>query len=350
MHIFIDESGTFKGGVSVVGALIIPDVRLVKLEKKYATFRPELPQEKGEVKGRLLSERQVASVVSMLARYEVLFEITAIDMAIHIDADIADHKARQAEGLTRNLTDEHHPNLRAGLFDLRRRLEEMADQLYVQSVVTFALVERIIDHTTLFYSQRIPKELAAFHWIIDGKEQRGITDYERWWSLVVMPLMQSGSLQRPLKMLRGSDYSHFERFRTTLPEYLKLHIPGPRNDDDATDLRKLMTESFRFSSDPEPGLEMVDILANATRRAMTGRLGIEGWREIPRLMVHSRSQYIEIVSLLKARPSRRDWPYMSILQHFSRDGKDMIAPRLRRQGQSQPRSSVRYVRIPRLPR
>ena len=60
MHIFVDESGTFtrseqQASVSVVGALIIPDVRLAGIEEKYAALRRDLPKDKGEAKGRLLS-------------------------------------------------------------------------------------------------------------------------------------------------------------------------------------------------------------------------------------------------------------------------------------------------------
>jgi hypothetical protein len=75
MHIFIDESGTFTRGqsaeaVSVVGALIVPEVRLARIEEKYAALRPNLPKEKDEVKGRLLDEGEIARVVAMLLRYE----------------------------------------------------------------------------------------------------------------------------------------------------------------------------------------------------------------------------------------------------------------------------------------
>jgi len=65
MHIFIDESGTFVRGeqqasVSMVGALIIPDVRLARVEQKYAALRTGLStDEKGEVKGRNLGAPEI---------------------------------------------------------------------------------------------------------------------------------------------------------------------------------------------------------------------------------------------------------------------------------------------------
>ncbi len=72
MHIFMDESGAFsgfkEGALGVVGALAIPDTSLPKITAKFARMRDELPLENGEVKGRLLSESQIAGVVAMLSR------------------------------------------------------------------------------------------------------------------------------------------------------------------------------------------------------------------------------------------------------------------------------------------
>jgi hypothetical protein len=87
VRVFIDESGSFSGfhagSLSVVGALVIPDVMMEKIGKKYAKFRDKLPQESGEVKGRLLNEKQVGKVVTLLVRNEALFEITALDLGLH---------------------------------------------------------------------------------------------------------------------------------------------------------------------------------------------------------------------------------------------------------------------------
>jgi hypothetical protein len=91
-----------------------------------------------------------------------------------------------------------------------------------------------------------------------------------------------------------------------------------------------MTESFRFSCEAEPGLELVDILVNGTRRALMGNLKLEGWRSIPELMIHRRHHYIHIASLLRSDPQGRGWPYMPVLEHFSRCGKNMLAPRFAR--------------------
>jgi hypothetical protein len=184
--------------VSVVGALVIPDVRLARVEKQYGALRADLPKDKGEVKGRLLQEADVQSVVSILARNDVILEVSAVDMGMHSGGAVAVHQSRQAELITASVTERHHPSLRAQMRDLRERLERMPPQLYVQSIATFELIAQVMDHATLYYCQRIPKELAAFHWVIDSTGKGKVTDWESWWSLVVLPILQSRSLRRPL--------------------------------------------------------------------------------------------------------------------------------------------------------
>jgi hypothetical protein len=331
MHVFIDESGTFTTNgtsaptISAVGALSVPSSLRAGLERKWAKLRPDLPHDRGEVKGRLLDERQVSEVITLLARHQVLFEATAIDMTLHPAAVVSDHKTRQAERITANLTQKHSPQIRGQVFALRRELEAMSNQLYVQSTLTFDVIARVIAHTPLYYAQRIPHELGEFHWVIDAKDRDRITPWETWWSTTILPLLEGRSLTEPLISMREADYSYFERYRAKLTPFLKNLAPRPEHDD-AVDLRLLLTEHFRFSAEPEPGLEMVDILVNATRRALTGALRFAGWRDLPRLMVHRRQQYIHVSVFDQVTVPRRR-PYFDVLQHFLSGGKSMVAPR-----------------------
>ena len=337
MHIFIDESGTFTGNqqetsVSVVGALVVPDARLAKIEEKYAALRDDLPSENGEVKGRRLDERHIEAVVAILKRYEVLFEAVAIDMAIHSDALVDRHKSLQEEGITERL-DEHSPEaLRRRAFDLRRRLERLSRPLYVQSAVTVPLVETTIHHAIQFYCQRMPSELGAFSWVIDGKERDRITEWEDWWSQTISQMLESRSflLNKPLVTWEECDYSHLERFKIELDDRLKALTPYRV----ALDAVPIMRERFRFSGAPEPGLELVDILTGATRRALLGHLDESGWRGIGQLMIHRGGSYIQDVALRESRGESGTFTaacsYGAVLRKFSRGGKEMVAPRFRR--------------------
>lgn len=338
MHIFIDESGTFvpsatNPAISLVGALVVPDQQRAKIERAYQGLRPELLTEKGEVKGRLLSEWQVAALVALLRRHGVLFETTAIDMGIHSADDVAAHQSGQAQEITRHLSDAHSPSLRGTVVEFRRQLEGMSAQLYVQAVVMFDLVWRVIEHSTFYYSQRRPSELGAFHWVVDAKDKKGTTAWEAWWHDVVGTMLQSRSLKEPLAVFEEGDYSHFNRLarERSMPEYLRSRVRGPVGEQ-VTNVTKVMREDFRFSDQSEPELEMVDVLVNATRRALMGHLKVEGWRDIRELIIKQREKHsIQLLSLHASPTKVVGMPYWPTLLHFSARGRLMLAPRFRTQ-------------------
>jgi hypothetical protein len=330
MHIFIDESGSFSVGtsktnISAVGALIIADGKREFIERKYAKLRRSLPKSDGEVKGRLLNESQVARVVSMLRRSGVIFEMTAFDRWHGDTTDLEHFRRGQAEGITANLTDKMHPNLIRGVWNLRERLERMSEALLCQSLATFDVIERVVRHAPLYFSQRQPKELAKFSWVIDAKNRGAVTDWEGWWSNIVTPLLQSRFLEAPVINLKGADYSHLDRFRIPIPNYLKPHIAVDNVDDTGTNLSLILREDRRFSSDPEPGLEMVDIITNAARRALTGNLGYEGWGEIPSLMIHTKHPSLRVLRPPSASHEAKDVPYLKVLNKFRHGGRNMLA-------------------------
>jgi len=327
MHIFIDESGTFsKPGtksLSAVGALVVPDRRLPYLVSRYLRIRNSLPKENGEVKGRLLAEHQVAAVLNQLQKADVLFELSVIDMAMHSEDDIRNHKSGQEHGVTSSLTEDHHPTVRRELFALRTQLEQMSHQLYVQSVLTFDVIARVLRHATMYYVQRLPRELASFFWVVDAKEPSNVTPWEEWWSWAVMPMLQSKFLREPMWHLVGADYSHYDRrFRTRPSEYLRERIQDPKATE-AVDLKKMLSENITFSSASLPALEIVDIITNAVRRAMVGNLQFEGYKSLPNIMVHRNSHYIRLVSLANQQPTTNP-PYMPLLNHFILGGKKLV--------------------------
>jgi hypothetical protein len=328
VHIFIDESGSFTrspgtNSISAVGALTIPDTQLARVDRHYQSIRRTLPKENGEVKGRRLSEPEIARVVTMLAARDVLFEVSTIDLSLGTDAEIASHQAEQADRITAGITPKHGPPAVQLANNLRARLEASPPQLYIQSVLTFSLIARVLDHSTMYYVQRRPMELGAFHWVIDAKERLKTTDWEDWWSYMVMPMLQSKSIKEPMPMIIGQDYSHFHRFDMEIPAYLTEINEAPKSGLVA-DIRKIMTENFRFSSGIETGLELVDILTNATRRALVGNLKIEGWGNIHRLMIHRREQCLGVVAMGSIPEGHRP-AFTSVIRHFGGGGRSMFA-------------------------
>lgn len=328
MHIFIDESGNFarpKTGhsVSVMGALVVPEARSDLLFRKYERLRGNLPKEKGEVKGRLLAESQMAKVLELLRKNSCIFEAVAIDMGLETDEGIQRHREGQAEALTMHLTDEHHPNLVAGVWGLRARVESMSVPLYTQSTVTIFLLGNILQRVPNYWVQRISREILNFHWVVDGKELNRVTDAEDWWSTTMLGLLQSRSARDPMVWPDWVEKGEFgAKFMRPMPDYLR----GVLTDKEmVVDLTLLMKESFRFSSAPEPGLELADIVTNCARRALMGNLQRIGWAGLPKLMIHRSQQYVDLVHLTNFE-SRARQPYDQTLTSFRSGGRSMFTP------------------------
>lgn len=338
MHILLDESGTFGGAgtgnmaISTQGALVVPDSRLAKLEKKYAKLRASLDKNKaGEVKGNLLHELQIAEVVDLLRRNEVLFFASLIDLGSHSVDEIEAHRAQGVRKLAENLTDGHTPELRAAVADLQRRMQSFSLPLYSQMVVMTDLLHHMMGDMVNYHAQRQPKELAAFHWIVDGKEPGLVTDWEDWWKNTVIVWLQAKSLSKPGQMFEGGDFRFLEPFLLhRVPGYLVDKVPEPNAKGIGIDLQKMFWESFRFSSDAEPGLELVDIVTNALRRALKGNLKPEGWLPLRGLMLHKKAPYFRAVSIqTETRSHLVPKELAFVMNQFRTGGRSMLAPRYR---------------------
>jgi hypothetical protein len=331
MHIFIDESGTFQpveGGhsLSLVGALVIPEGTFSKVAEKYKRLRQNLPTRKGEVKGSLLNEKQVSQVLDVLFRNGVLFDASVIDMGMHTAEELQAHRTIQAQKLVENLTEKHHPNLVAQMNAYKRQLEEMPLQLYVQSTVLYDLIHTTITYSTLYQCQRNPRELRNFHWVVDAKDKR-VTKTEEWWRTFMAAMLESKSRREPLAFFEEGDYSFFKRFDTK-PSEFHSETYGLDPNRTVTDIKMLMTESFRFSADVEPGLELADIVTNVARRALNGNLGFEGWTRLPEMMVGRKDQSIRLIAL-HDREVKQRLPYQKEIMRFKGVGRDLLAPRFR---------------------
>lgn len=336
MRILIDETGSFSGvgsppAISMVGALIIPDSRMPSLEKKYSRLRSTFPQNNGEVKGRLLDESRVAKVVSLLFEHSAIFEATCIDLGTHSKETLEDYQRKQAQGITAELTDEHPQWLKDQAWQWRRDYEELSLPLVVQTEINFRLVKRIIEHGTMYFSQRRPEELGAFNWVIDAKGTgQEPTKWESWWSQFIMPALQNRALREPFKSFTFGDYTHMARFHGKLSPFWQNKIKNDK-EKPALNLDRILGESIRFSKDVEPGLELVDIVTNATRRALLGNLQQAGWKSIPALMIHtSEPHYIEIISFQNEKGSGTNRPYAKVLKQFSKTGRLMISAKFGR--------------------
>ena len=164
MRMFIDEGGTFVPwtGWGVVCSLALPHKEVGPTRREIDRLSQEWPRKGGELKGGLLEPPHLAALVEILYRHDALAHACAVDASNEVEDGIDRHKFQQCEGITKHLTNEHHPNLVGELWDLRRLLERMPRQLYLQSVIMSELVCTVAEEVAMYFAQRRPRELCRF--------------------------------------------------------------------------------------------------------------------------------------------------------------------------------------------
>jgi hypothetical protein len=315
VHIFIDESGSFTGfhpgSLSIVGGLAIPSCKIPLLEKRYASLRRNLPLHRGEVKGRYLNEYQVASVVDLLARSDAVFEATVVDLGIHSEAAVTGYRNALVDLMTLRLP-MFREDARSEVAKAVLELSITPLNLFIQAIASFELLRNLIENVPLFFAQRRPQELGEFRWVVDGKDAIKATAWELWWTLYARGALAAMSKNRPGIVLEGADYSYFDRFKAISDDGVEC-----------TDLSLLLAD-FQFSANPMTGLELVDVLTNAMRRALVGNLKFKGWRNLPKLMIHRNQHYPILLRLDGASIAPRAASYSQVMKHFSQGGRSMF--------------------------
>lgn len=332
MHIFLDESGVFAGigkpvSLSAMAALVIPDRRLSRVKADWRKLRRTFPKDdRGEVKGKALTEEQVSSVARLLTRNRCVAEVSMIDMGFHTLEDIEAHIEGQMHGMTVNLTDEHHPHIWATIQKLQTTLSAMKPPQYVQAVVIMDLLHRLLDHSKLYYVQRMPSELGNFSWVFDAKGDNSIKNaWEEWWTTLLGPILQSTTMRKPSARLVGANYRVFEKRYCS--EEWPDHLPQREPDaPPAMEITKVFQDT-RFSSEAEAGLELADIVANAIRRTVAGRLDGRAWEPLAGLFIARRQPCIHFVALNGMASANT--AYSDIVRAFGNGRQPMIPGHVR---------------------
>lgn len=337
MNIFVDEAGIFviprkkKSSVSCVGALMMPERVTRIVFDEFLKLKESWGVKEGEIKGSKLNEPEVASLIRLLSRHDIIFQVTAVDMNMQSAKELEYHKEMQAKALTKNLTEKHHENLVKALRDLQGQLLKLPTQLYVQSCCTFELLSSSLQKATLYYSQRQPEEIGDFYWYIDAKDKE-ITPFEEFWTKVVLASLQSKSFREPFIQLIEADYSHFIKYcdeKDEPPEHIKDAV-SQLTPFQYVNINDIYKKHLKFDqSHTNPGIQMVDILTTSIRRAMNGALNPSGWELIGQLMVQSQkgSHAIELISLCEEQDTYKTGkrpPYWSVIPIVDRICKPML--------------------------
>jgi len=308
MNIYIDESGPFippkrTRRYSLVLALVVPSAAEAELFYQFLRLRDSWPQQQTiEIKGSKLDERQAAQVMLLLAAHGVIAEYNAIDMSLHPDDVIEEFKQRQAAAITANLTPQHAEAVVRGVHEDAEAIRNLANPLFVQAFLSIDLSLTMIDVAINYYAQRRPEELGRFAWVIDRKD-RSVTEMERLWSTLMLPIGESRSSLRPYAKVEGFDYSHFSKYEVdeeTAEDKMKGHLKWMRETLPSSeprtqplhciDAKRLWTEERTFEdSQNNLGVQLADITATTLCRALNGNLQPRGWEPISGVLIRKKT-------------------------------------------------------------
>lgn len=299
MQIFIDESGNFVASeeahkVSCVAALVVPDVNCERLLEQFQRLEGKWGGA-DETKGSKLDESQIAAVIDLVREHEGILDVEAADMAIQADAVTTAFKNDQAERLVRNITESTPAAIAAELRTQRDSLLALANQLFVQAMLTIEVIERVVQNATLYWVLRRPDELGRFAWFVDAKDIQP-TRYEKLWRELILPFVQGRSRTQPFSTLEGADYSAFSPFLVAddaMPPQLRIYSRG----DGGVNHRLILEELRLVDSKVAPGVRIADVLASAFCRALNGKLGVAGWGQLGSLMIAERPRSVHLVQL-----------------------------------------------------
>jgi hypothetical protein len=351
VRIYVDEAGAFlppnppRSLFSVVLALIIPTAIEKDLFYEFLRLRDTWPNQNVEIKGSSLDESQAAQVISLVLRYDTLVQFIALDTNTHPDPVVEVFKNRRADGVTANITREHHPGPIPHLHQLGEAVRSMPNQLFLQAFATWELIIKTIREGTLYFAQRQPQELGDIAWVIDRKD-RTITEMEETWSTLILPLGESAFAREPLTSIVEEDYSHFDaRYgfteATADPEMLR-HIqwlrsvygkPTSAKDHLGINLKRLLIEQRTFQDSRDSlGLQLSDMLAAILRRALNNRLQFPGWKDFGGLLTRHWQPGHGFIQLGAGRDIRMLGHPSKVCQALHARAKDMIAERNRNAG------------------
>jgi hypothetical protein len=330
---FIDEGGTFVPwtGWGVVCSLAIPHKEIGPARREIDRLTRGWPRKDGELKGGLLQPSHLDQLVEMLFRRDAVLTACAMDISREDQDGIDRHKARQCEGITKYLAPSHHPNFVSQVWDLRRTLEKMPRQLYLQCVLLTELVSAASEEMTLYFAQRRPRELAQFEWTIDAKDPRRITTYERWWRDTLAPLLESRSRRKPLIMVNDPSFD-YRLFQRSFSMRQSMWYPDrPREVVDGHDIKKMITERMAFvDSRSETLIQAVDVLASFLRRLLAGEIASDGIaRTLGRLQIFRKHENGQLQSLHVMAVSRRPGSVPGLfktLRAMTATGRSMMKP------------------------
>ncbi len=304
MNIFIDESGSFVNSHKAdswncVVAYVMPERDKIKSKKILASLKSRLGSSKNEIKLRDIPENDYFQFLANLEKLNCILFAVATDAGQNKPSDISTHQNLQVEEIRENIPRMKHETGKQAIQILSDQIENLSFQLYVQLYCQVNLIFDVVSRAILYFVQRDPRTLRRFKWRVDQKNTTKI-DFEDTFEKITPALLQSMSLEKPLIMLHGADYSALAPYiyaENEVPTYIE-EATGI-NITNAINIGKLVRDNLEFEdSNKSEGIQIADLLASGLRRCLRnefnrnqvaaqllGRLMLQGQDRTPPILL-----------------------------------------------------------------
>lgn len=277
MNIYIDESGTFTnattlGKWSAVAALAVPEAARKKLDTLVIQLKQQIanPTEK-EIKLKDVTEERYFQFLADIEPLNAVLFCTATDAGLNTATAISDHQQHQVGGILKHLDKMKHEGGRQSVEFMATQLRKLSPQLYVQIICQVNLMFDVVSRVITYFAQHHPSTLREFRWRVDQKNSVR-PDFEKAFERLSPLLLQSESIEKPMLMVCGFDYSHMTQYEFSNgkpPEYLKetygIEVESAFN------IQKIVRGNMAFmDSKDSTGIQAVDLIVSGIRRCLRG--------------------------------------------------------------------------------
>lgn len=277
MNIYVDESGSFVNVATVgkwnaVAALAVPESGRKKLDGFVRQLRLQTggPAAKEVKLSQVPEDRYFRFLVEIENLNAVVF-CTATDAGLNTPEQVAEHQQFHVNAVLKHLDKMKYEGGRRGMELMGIQLKKLSPQLYVQLICQINLMYDVVSRSITYFAQHSPSTLREFRWRVDHKNSSR-PDFEEVFEKLSPPLPQSRSIDEPLMMVRGFDYSHMAQYEFPdgrPPEYLKEDYGIEV--EDAFDIQKLIRGNMKFMDSKDSlGIQAVDLIASGMRRCLRG--------------------------------------------------------------------------------
>src|SRR6266568_3460476 len=260
MNIYIDESGSFvnapvMGKWNAVAALAVPETERKKLEHLAHRLKTStIGASTREVKLNEITEDAYIKFIADLASLNVAVFCTATDAGLNTTDSVLVHQKNQTQEILRNLDKMKYEGGRQGVMLMATQLEKLSVQLYVQLICQINLMFDVVSRVITYFAQHSPSALREFRWRVDQKNSSR-TDFEDAFEKLSPALLQTMSMDEPLMMVKGFDYSRMSQYEIEV--------------ENALNIQKLVRGNIKFMDSADSlGIQTADLVVSGIRRCL----------------------------------------------------------------------------------